>query len=96
MKCCSEDKGNQKGNHNHSPFKHMLHMLLCCGLPIAIIGLLPIISRYSPGASRILGFIAPFICPIMMVGMVFMMSVGNKKSSCCDNAEDNANEQITK
>jgi hypothetical protein len=70
-------------------------MLVCCGLPIAIIGLLPIISRYSPSTSRILGFVAPFICPLMMVGMVFMMSAGKKKSSCCDKTSDNTNEQIT-
>lgn len=89
MKCCSENKGNQENNnHIHSPLKHMLHMLVCCGLPIAIIGLLPIISRYSPSSSRILGFIAPFICPLMMVGMVFMMFGKNKKSSCCDSKDD--------
>lgn len=71
--------------------KHALHMLICCGLPLLIIGLLPIIAGYSPGVSLILGFIAPFICPLMMGGMMFMMFKGKRnkgKSSCCDSKND--------
>lgn len=82
---CHGNNQEKQGNHKHSPLKHMLHMVLCCGLPIVIIGLLPVISKFSPGASRILGVIAPFICPIMMVGMMATMFGGKKKSSCCDN-----------
>ncbi|WFA08852.1 hypothetical protein [Tissierella sp. Yu-01] len=77
--------------------KHILHMLICCGFPILIIGSLPLIARYSPWISLILGFIAPFICPIMMIGMMFMMfkSKGKKeKSSCCDNKENETSEML--
>jgi hypothetical protein len=63
-------------------------MILCCGLPIVIIGLLPFISKFSPALSKVLGFIAPFICPLMMFGMMGMMFRGNKKESCCDNKEN--------
>lgn len=86
-----------KGNNNHSPIKHMLHMILCCGLPILIFAALPFISKVNPGTSRILAVIAPFICPIMMIGMIPMMLGGgrsNKKSSCCENKEDNSNAQL--
>ena len=96
MKCHGDNKENQ-GTHNHSPLKHMIHMILCCGLPIVIIGLLPFISRFSPGTSRFLAVIAPFICPIMMIGMIFMMfggRNGNKKSSCCDTTKNESNETV--
>lgn len=83
---CHEDN---KGSHNHSTIKHMLHMVLCCGLPIIIIGALPLITRFSPGAGGILGRIAPFLCPIMMISMLPMMFGSNKKRSCCDNTNKN-------
>lgn len=69
-------------NHKHSPMKHMLHMIICCGLPILILLSLPFIARFSPVAATVLGFIAPFICPIMMGGMLFMIFGGHKKKSC--------------
>lgn len=96
MKCCNEKQEGQ-GSKNHGPIKHMLHMLICCGLPILIIGLLPYIARFSPGISMILGFIAPFICPIMMGGMMFMMFKGNghkKKSTCRDKKENETNDML--
>jgi hypothetical protein len=63
-------------------------MALCCGLPIIIIGALPLITRFSPGAGGILLRIAPFICPIMMISMMLMMFRGNKKGSCCSDANE--------
>jgi len=36
MKCHGNDNGKEGGN-NHSPIKHVLHMLVCCGLPIVIV-----------------------------------------------------------
>lgn len=87
MNCHGDNKKNQ-GNHNHSPLKHILHMILCCGLPIVIIGFLPLISRYSLNAGSLLGKIAPFLCPIMMILMIPMMFGSSKKRSCCDNTND--------
>jgi hypothetical protein len=87
-----ENKDNQN-NTGHSPMKHMLHMVLCCGIPIVIIFLLPFIASVSPATAGFLGLITPFICPIMMGGMMLMM-FGKKKSSCCDptKTEPNNNE----
>ncbi|MDF2909047.1 MAG: uncharacterized protein K0R34_4368, partial [Herbinix sp.] len=62
----------------HSPMKHMLHMILCCGLPIVIIAMLPFIASVSPAMAGLLGVVAPFICPVMMGGMMIMMFRGNK------------------
>ena len=93
MNCHKDNKDNKESNetHKHSPLKHMLHMVLCCGLPIVIIGLLPFISRFSPGTSRMLTVITPFICPLMMLLMIPMMMGGNKKKSCCDNKSNEVN-----
>lgn len=92
---CHGNKDDNKG-HNHSPIKHMLHMIICCGLPILIFAALPFISRFSPGSSRILAGIAPFICPIMMIGMIPMMlgRGNNKKSDCCESKEENQSAQL--
>jgi hypothetical protein len=82
---------NEKG---HSPLKHMLHMILCCGLPIVILAALPFIASFSPAMAGILGVIAPFICPVMMGGMVFMMFRGNKHS-CCEERNVEGKTEIT-
>ncbi len=82
MNFSRRNKENQN-NHGHSPMKHMLHMVLCCGLPIIIILSLPFVASISPGMAGILGVIAPFICPVMMGGMMLMI-FGKKKASCCD------------
>jgi hypothetical protein len=71
------------GGHSHSPMKHMLHMILCCGIPVLIIFALPFIAGINPAAAGILGVIAPFICPVMMGGMLLMM-FRKEKPSCCE------------
>ena len=87
MNCHGDNKEKQK-NHKQNPLKHMWHMILCCGLPIVIIGVLPLIAKFSPAASGILGKIAPFLCPLMMLLMLPMMLRGHKNGSCCDNKSD--------
>lgn len=86
---------NKKDNSSkgHSPIKHMLHMILCCGLPIVIIAALPFIAGFSPAIAGVLGVIAPFICPVMMGGMLFMMFRGNKHS-CCEEKKVDANSEL--
>lgn len=65
--CCG---GNAEKGHMK---KHFFHMILCCGIPIVILLMLPFIARVSPWGAGILGLIAPFICPLMMGGMIFTM-----------------------
>lgn len=76
MNCCKNDndENRKKPVHNHK--RHMLHIALCCGLPLALIFVLPLI-----GYKGFLTTIAPFICPIMMLIMVPMMLRGNGDSS---------------
>jgi len=81
------DNNHKLKQANHSPGKHMLHMVLCCGLPMIILSMLPYIARISPAASQVLGYIAPFICPVMMGLMIFMM-FRCSKHSCCEESKD--------
>lgn len=85
---CHEDK--KQGTHKHSPLKHMLHMVICCGLPIIVIALLPFIAKLSPNAGSVIGRVTPFLCPIMMIFMMPMMMRSNKKDTCCDSKKTNA------
>lgn len=92
---CHRDNNGSHESHNHSPLKHLLHMVICCGLPIIVIGALPLIARYSPEAGGILGRIAPFICPVMMLSMFLMMFRSNKSGSCCDGNKADKDNQIS-
>ena len=82
-----ESKEEKSGMHKHSPLHHMIHMIICCGLPILIIVSIPFIAKYNLGLATILGVIAPFICPIMMGGMMLSMLGGKKKENCCSKKE---------
>ncbi len=71
---------NKNGNGHKGHIAHMLMMALCCGAPILIVLLLPLIGRIGgEGVSRTLAWIAPFLCPLMMIFMLPMMFKGNKK-----------------
>ena len=83
-----ESKEEKSGTHKHSPLHHMIHMIICCGLPILIIVSLPFIAKYNLGLATILGVIAPFICPIMMGGMMLSMLGGKKKETCSSKKEN--------
>jgi len=80
----NEENKNEKGTHNNSPIKHIIHMILHCSIPLIIILSLPFIARYSPKSAIVLGFIAPFICPLMMGGMIFAMFRGKRKKQSND------------
>ena len=79
MNCHGNNKN--EGNKKHNPIKHMLMMVLCCGLPFIIVAALPFLS-VGTGLKAAIGGIAPFICPIMMVLMMGIMFKG-KHGSCC-------------
>lgn len=83
MNCCKNDNDENKMKPLHNHKKHLLHMVLCCGLPLVIIFGLPLI-----GYKGFLTTVAPFICPIMMLIMVPMMlrdnSGGHSSSSPTD------------
>ncbi len=75
----SESKTHASAENNaggkpaaHNPIRHMLHMLVCCGLPILLILVLPAI-----GYKGFLLKLVPYICPVMMLLMIPMMLRGH-------------------
>lgn len=75
MNCCGDDGARRDNKHK----KHLLMMVLCCGIPLLILLLLPYIGKMFPGVSLALGSIVPFLCPVMMIGMMLMMFRNGKK-----------------
>ncbi|AJA48592.1 hypothetical protein CPAST_c25230 [Clostridium pasteurianum DSM 525 = ATCC 6013] len=74
---CHDNKNNNQ-EKPHSPLKHMLHMILCCAIPILLVAALPFLKLNGTLNTAILA-ISPLICPIMMGFMIFMMLKGSKK-----------------
>lgn len=89
MNCCGNkenenkesDKPSDQGQGTNIKHKghmsHMWMMALCCGLPIVILFILPLLG-ISLFKGALLG-IVPFICPIMMMIMMPMMM---RRNSC--------------
>ncbi|NJD03608.1 MAG: hypothetical protein FIA99_13680 [Ruminiclostridium sp.] len=81
MNCHGNDNNtnNGKGSGHKGHMGHMLMMVLCCGAPVIIILLIPLIGQIGgSGISKVLLGIAPFLCPVMMLFMLPMMFKGNK------------------
>lgn len=77
---CHGSKNDNENNQEkaHSYLKHMLHMILCCAIPILLVAALPFLKLNGTLNTAILS-ISPLICPIMMGAMIFMMVKGSKK-----------------
>ena len=93
----NKNSDNEKGNGHKGHKGHMSHMLmmaLCCGAPVIILLLLPLIGQIGgSGVSKALLVIAPFLCPVMMLFMMPMMLKGNKSKGSNGNCHEN-NKQL--
>jgi hypothetical protein len=91
MNCCKEEtkdivrtenpvqtNGTPKKT-NHLP--HLLMMVLCCGLPLLLVSLVPTILTANPALGAMVGKYAFLLCPILMIPMLIMMLRGHKKGS---------------
>jgi hypothetical protein len=75
----SEYKNDKKKENKcslHSMKRMLSLMVLCCGLPILLIVLLPFLNI---GISFSLISMLLFLCPIMMLFMIPMMLKGSKE-----------------
>lgn len=83
---------NEKQNGNkHSPMKHMLMMVVCCGLPLLLLLAVPFLGIFGTGFKLTISSIIPFLCPIMMLFMIPMMLKHSKDGkSCCSENKDKA------
>ncbi|MFZ5968420.1 MAG: DUF2933 domain-containing protein [Bacillota bacterium] len=73
---CHQDQ-NQNGEHKGF-LKHGLMMMLCCLLPILLIAGLPLFGIKGGSLSSLIFL----LCPLMHVGMMFMMKKSGKGGSC--------------
>jgi uncharacterized membrane protein YkvI len=85
----SNENGKQNSHKGHLP--HMLMMALCCGAPVLLLLLVPLLAKTgSGGLAKIFTAVAPFLCPLMMVFMIPMMFKGSKDKTdknCCKQNE---------
>lgn len=66
-----EQTGQEKHQqHKHTHISHMLMMALCCGLPVLLIALIPLIGRFIPGISNSVYLLPLLLCPLMMIPMM--------------------------
>ena len=71
-------------NEKQKSLKKLLrHLSLCCGIPLVILILVPLFYRINPSLGTMMAGVAPLICPIMMISMIFMMGKGKSNQSCC-------------
>lgn len=90
---CHENKNENGKAKKHSPIKHMLMMVFCCGLPLLIIGILPFIN-IGGGSKIAIAGVVPFICPLMMMFMIPMMLKSIKGEACCSEKKEVNEEQM--
>ncbi len=84
------NKSPQKNGHG---LKHGLMMMLCCLIPILLIAGLPL---FGLGGGSLSGLIF-LLCPLMHIGMMFMMMKKGKHSgSCHDDKNEDLNIEVKK
>ena len=95
MNCHNNNDDN--GNNKKGFLKFGAMMGLCCILPIILVALLPLLGFKALALSGL----TSLICPIMMIGMMFMMGRGHKKGNdngdnCCSKNEDSEYINVSK
>ena len=93
MNCHGNNDNNGKHNGHH---KHMLMMILCCAIPVLIFVLIPFIKNINPSVRNVVLVITPFICPVMMIGMIPMMMKANKNEDSSKYHENKLNDTESK
>jgi len=93
MKCSENKNNNAKKGHLH----HMWMMILCCGAPILLLGVISLWGTSYSGSKAVLAGALPFICPIMMIAMIAMMfRKDNGDGYCCKHKPIEGNENENK
>ncbi len=66
----------KEGTGGHGGIGHLLMMVVCCGLPIALFAMIPLLSGI-PVLKPFVRYIW-LLCPILMIPMMLMMMHTNK------------------
>lgn len=99
MNCCDHNSNASNGNnrnnkhaHKGGHMSHMWMMALCCGAPVILFFAASLFGSRLPELKAVLLSIAPFLCPIMMIGMIPIMFMHGRHSDNCH--EEKPREQI--
>ena len=68
-------------NHDHSQGgmgKHMVLMIICCAIPILLVTAVSVFGLSLGPLQWMVPYVAALMCPLMMIGMMWMMMRGNK------------------
>lgn len=57
--------------NNNQNLKRFLPLSICCIIPVLLLFTVPTIGFYSPKSAILVSSIAPFICPLVMGGVLF-------------------------
>lgn len=68
-------------NHDHSQGgmgKHMLLMVICCAVPLLLVGAVSVFGLSLGPLQGLVPYVAALMCPLMMIGMMWMMMRENQ------------------
>jgi len=71
-------------NHDHSQGgmgKHMLLMIICCAVPILLVMAVSLFGLSFGPLQWLVPYVAALMCPLMMIGMMWMMRSNNSDPS---------------
>ena len=102
MNCCDHNSNDSNGNdkkNKHAHKGHMSHMwmmALCCGAPLILLFVVFLFGASFPALKVGLISVLPFICPIMMIGMIPMMLRKDKHDDNCHDGTQNEKQEELK
>jgi hypothetical protein len=85
MKFCNHEKKDKAEGSGHSHLSHLRMMVICCGAPLLILILIPLIGTNFTALKFILAASVPFLCPALMGGMMLFMFLRSRHRKGEDN-----------
>lgn len=73
MNCCNRNDRDSENHPKKGRPSHLWMMVLCCGAPLLALLVLFLLGARFPAVSALLLPLVPFLCPVLMVGMIPVM-----------------------
>ena len=81
MNCCNHNDRDPESHPKKGHLSHLWMMALCCGAPLLALLALFLLGARFPGVSAFLLPLVPFLCPVLMIGMIPMMVLKGRHKS---------------
>lgn len=79
MNCCGHNDGHHDNRQKKGRMSHLWMMVLCCGAPLLALFLISFLGSGFPAVRTFLAPIVPFLCPVLMIGMILMMLMKGRR-----------------